>query len=452
MPSHKISAMQRTLFAVKDHLAIQKDPALAELAEKGADLAGLARLACSEDARLRAQLSAKLNELGLTTLGARKRAEKALRGESLTDAIGVAAEGDGEAEAAEAAEAQEAEEELPPAPPPLSAEEQLERRAERERLFEAKVLEGYAGRAEAGRRRAEAAARDPSERAPVIGVADDDDASVDTSAGRQLFEAALAGKLELVETLLRDHGQPVGGTDSDSHSAAAAAPGGGAADDGTPFLSWVNKWTESALHIAADRGHAAIVRRLLRAGAEVNARNQWNCTPLMAAAYWGHAPCVEALLLAGADPRVVADNGKTARTVARQAEHLACLRLLKSAPKGNFPPSAESLAAEAEDGGEEDVDTEPETSNMPRDMIVWCEEHLARMTPGARAHNTHTTRTQHARLLRAPQVDHSPLHACARASPLRSRCVLSTHCCDLRRRQAHVPPALALLPAHLRGP
>ena len=102
---------------------------------------------------------------------------------------------------------------------------------------------------------------------------DDDDASVDTSAGRQLFEAALAGKLELVETLLRDHGQPVGGTDSDSHSAAAAAPGGGAADDGTPFLSWVNKWTESALHIAADRGHAAIVRRLLRAGAEVNTQN-----------------------------------------------------------------------------------------------------------------------------------------------------------------------------------
>lgn len=412
LPNNKIAAMQRTLFAVKDHLAIKKDPALTDLAERGADLADLARLACSDDARVRAQLSAKLNELGVATLGARKRVEKALRGEILNDP--GAADDTGAATAAEptaaAAEAENAEAEaelLPPTPPPPSVEELLERRARQERVFASKVLEGYSGSVEAAADAASAAADANS--APVRGSAPESiGAPADTSPGRRLFEAAITGQLEAVEQILiegglggaaniegdgrcgdgrRGDGRRGDGGVSTKAGMHGSGDGAVAVGDDASLLRWVNKWDESALHIGADRGHAVIVRRLLRAGADVNARNQWNATPLMAAAYWGHADCVEALLLAGADPRVVADNGKTARTVARQAEHLACLRLLKSAPKSKFPPSHETLAAEAEDGGEEDDDdAEPEISNMPADMIAWCEESLGQMTPGGAKH------------------------------------------------------------------
>ena len=85
------------------------------------------------------------------------------------------------------------------------------------------------------------------------------------SAGRRLFEASLKGEADAVEQLLREHAENPKGE--------------------PPLLEWVNKWNESALHIAAaDRGHANIVRSLIHAGAQVNAINQWKATPLIAAA------------------------------------------------------------------------------------------------------------------------------------------------------------------------
>jgi len=57
----------------------------------------------------------------------------------------------------------------------------------------------------------------------------------------------------------------------------------------------------TALNLAANKGHADVVRKLLAAGAEVDTRDQINKTPLHNAACWGHADVVKILLAAGAD-------------------------------------------------------------------------------------------------------------------------------------------------------
>ena len=352
LPSHKVAAMQQTLAAVTDHLAIQKEPALADLIERGADLVALARLACSDDTNQRAQLSAKLTELGLKTFGARKRAEGALRGDAAAAAVAAARAAE---EPPSSPAADHEEDTTRRRPPPPTAEEVMARRAQSQQRFEANVLQGYVG--EAAARGASASSSDQS--TPAAGyLPDGEDDAVERSAGRLLFEASLQGDEDVVRRLLLG------------------------SDERGALFSWVNKWGESALHIAADRGHESIVKSLLHSNADMNARNRWNATPLIAASYWGHAGAVEALLLAGADRRVVADNGKTAMGVARQAEHSNCQRLLKTAPwrEGEAPKR------ESDDEDEEHANAEPLTSAMPIDMVRWCEECLDVMVHGGSKH------------------------------------------------------------------
>eukprot|EP00035_Acanthoeca_spectabilis_P005856 m.118215 g.118215 ORF g.118215 m.118215 type:complete len:118 (-) comp13224_c0_seq4:1133-1486(-) len=56
---------------------------------------------------------------------------------------------------------------------------------------------------------------------------------------------------------------------------------------------WSNQWQTTALHAAATKGHAGIVRALISAGAVVDARN--------VASYSGMKEVVEVLVLADAD-------------------------------------------------------------------------------------------------------------------------------------------------------
>jgi ankyrin repeat protein len=58
----------------------------------------------------------------------------------------------------------------------------------------------------------------------------------------------------------------------------------------------------TALHHAAWRGHADVVKLLLQAGADVNAKTRSNSeTPLHLAAMHGHTDVIQLLLQAGAD-------------------------------------------------------------------------------------------------------------------------------------------------------
>jgi hypothetical protein len=92
------------------------------------------------------------------------------------------------------------------------------------------------------------------------------------------------------------------------------------------------------LWLAADAGHLAVVRELLRAGAKANLKGQYDATPLHKAAEGGHSEVVRALLAAGADvnadyDRCMAESyaGWTALLAASEGGHRSMARDLLAA-------------------------------------------------------------------------------------------------------------------------
>src|SRR5436190_7627501 len=57
----------------------------------------------------------------------------------------------------------------------------------------------------------------------------------------------------------------------------------------------------TALHWAAHNGDVDIVERLIKAGANINAKNEFGSTPLIEAATSGSTGVIDSLLKAGAD-------------------------------------------------------------------------------------------------------------------------------------------------------
>ena len=127
---------------------------------------------------------------------------------------------------------------------------------------------------------------------PAASAAQEGAASSSSSSGR-LLEAARDGAAEVVRALVAD------GADVN------AARGDGM----------------TALHFAAERGHAAVARALLDAGAAVDAGTRiGRYAPLHLAARGGHGPVVALLLEAGADPNAATTNsGVTALHLAAAA-------------------------------------------------------------------------------------------------------------------------------------
>src|SRR5215212_4933517 len=82
---------------------------------------------------------------------------------------------------------------------------------------------------------------------------------------------------------------PLASVHADQGRGAASGPV--PASDGTAPLHW-----------AAYQQDVAVVERLLRKGADPNARNAYGVTPLSLAATTGHAALIEKLLKAGANP------------------------------------------------------------------------------------------------------------------------------------------------------
>lgn len=144
-----------------------------------------------------------------------------------------------------------------------------------------------------------------------------------------LFEAAALGRADEVEAILgRDPGQ-ASSFSADGftalHLAAFFAHGEaverllahGAAVD----IPAANPTMVQPLHSAVAGRSAEVVRLLLAAGADPDARQQMGFTPLMGAAGTGDTEMVEALLAAGADPALEADDGRTAADLARERGH-----------------------------------------------------------------------------------------------------------------------------------
>ena len=87
----------------------------------------------------------------------------------------------------------------------------------------------------------------------------------------------------------------------------------------------------TALHLAAQRCHTTTVMELIKGGADVNIATSDGVTPLHIAADVGHEAGVLALMYAGADINAVVRNGHTPLSAAVHGKHERIVELLKHA-------------------------------------------------------------------------------------------------------------------------
>jgi len=81
-----------------------------------------------------------------------------------------------------------------------------------------------------------------------------------------------------------------------------------------------DKYGETALMFAAEKGHTEIVQLLLQKGADVNAKTNSDRTALMLAAAKAHTEIVQLLLKNGADVNAKNKYGQTAYDLAENDE------------------------------------------------------------------------------------------------------------------------------------
>jgi hypothetical protein len=110
-------------------------------------------------------------------------------------------------------------------------------------------------------------------------------------------------------------------------------------------ISARNQAGTAPLAVAASNGHTACVQLLLRAGADANAVDDVRRPALHFAAAQGHTECVQALLDAGADARLRCAHGKTALGEAREGGEPRCIALLEARTAVDEAAAAAELAA-----------------------------------------------------------------------------------------------------------
>ncbi|MFC3417692.1 ankyrin repeat domain-containing protein [Algoriphagus hitonicola] len=86
-----------------------------------------------------------------------------------------------------------------------------------------------------------------------------------------------------------------------------------------PNIPSNNSFRVTPLHSACAISNYEIAERLLKNGAEVNAKQQNGVTPLHSAAHHGKKELVKLLLKYGADPNAKMDNGKSPMDLGRES-------------------------------------------------------------------------------------------------------------------------------------
>jgi ankyrin repeat protein len=155
-----------------------------------------------------------------------------------------------------------------------------------------------------------------------------------------VFEAAAFGDTARLEAILdedptrvdafsQDGFFPLGLSAFFGHEAAVAVLLERGAN---PRLGARNPMKVAAIHAAAAAKSVSISRRLLDAGADVNAVQQGKFTPLHAAAMEGQLELAKLLLDRGADPQARTEDGRTALALAQGAGHAELVELLSGRP------------------------------------------------------------------------------------------------------------------------
>lgn len=97
-----------------------------------------------------------------------------------------------------------------------------------------------------------------------------------------------------------------------------------------PNQIWINR---PPINLAAFTGHLEILKALLRAGAEVDARDTTGNTALADACVKGHIEIVKVLIEAGADVNIVGRDRKTPLQFAQEGGHQEVVKILKASSK-----------------------------------------------------------------------------------------------------------------------
>lgn len=107
-----------------------------------------------------------------------------------------------------------------------------------------------------------------------------------------------------------------------------AAAVGWLLEHGASVARTADQWT--ALHYAVFNGHSEIAERLLKDGADLNARSPNGSSVLMMAVYEGREELARALLARGADTRIRNENGQGALDWAMKFNHHRIARLVST--------------------------------------------------------------------------------------------------------------------------
>ncbi|WP_223796393.1 ankyrin repeat domain-containing protein [Sphingomonas nostoxanthinifaciens] len=154
-----------------------------------------------------------------------------------------------------------------------------------------------------------------------------------------LFDAARQGRDDVIPALLRA-GVDIEACDARGYTPLVIASYNGQESttelllqEGASPDGAVDAQGNSALMGVAFKGHVAIARRLIAAGAQVDRRNGVGQTALMTAALFGRTDIVELLLAAGADASLIDAAGNSAASLARMQGNDAMAQLV-SAERG----------------------------------------------------------------------------------------------------------------------